>query len=438
MYQFFLENIIIPIGDLFNKSTFIKELKYWRKIDSYSSEELERIQVKNLKIILNFAIKNIPFYKKIELENNDPYSWLKKFPVLTKNHLRENNSALISVLENQSDLIKYSSSGSSGVQSSVYMSRKEQSIIRGILTHWWEWSSYRIGKPIVQTGISPERGMLKLIKDKLFKTIYINAFSHSEAQLKKLCKKLHMTSKYYFSGYASSLNVIAEYAIENNYNIHLKSVISFGDKLFPQYRKNIEKAFKCKVFDTYGSNEGLMIAAQKDLEYLYILSPHVYIEIVDDENNPVVDGEMGHILVTRLDGFSMPLIRYKLGDLGILLPKNKYPKEREFKYPLLQQIVGRETDIIRLPSGKKLIVHSFTGVFEYVPEIKQFKVIQENLKGITIQYIKSKGFTKEILENVTFELQKHIIESTFNILYEEVDIIKPTKSGKPQIIESHL
>lgn len=438
MYQKILENIILPIGDLFNKSTFIKELKYWRKIDTYSSEDLEKLQREKLTKILNSAVKNVPFYREIELENIDPYYWLQKFPILTKDHLRENNSELISSLEKKSELIKYSSSGSSGIQSSVYMNRKEQSIIRGILTHWWEWSSYRIGKPIVQTGMTLNRSLVKSLKDFFFKTYYLNAFSLSEEQLKALGKKLDSTNKYFLSGYASSLNVIAEFVIENNYNIQLKSVISLGDKLFPHYRKNIEKAFKCKVFDTYGSNEGLMIAAQKDLEYLYILSPHVYIEIVDDENNPVPNGEMGNILVTRLDGFSMPLIRYKLGDLGILLPKEKYPKEREFQYPILQQIIGRETDVVKLPSGKKLIVHSFTGIFEFVKEIKQFKVIQENLQGITIEYIKSKGFSKEILEKVSFELQKHIQDKAFNILYKEVKVIEPTKSGKPQIIESNL
>ena len=106
MYQKILENIILPIGDLFNKSTFIKELKYWRKIDAYSSEELEKLQTENLTNILSSAVKNVPFYREIELENTDPYYWLQKFPILTKNHLRENNSELISSLEkNSSSLI---------------------------------------------------------------------------------------------------------------------------------------------------------------------------------------------------------------------------------------------------------------------------------------------------------------------------------------------
>ena len=436
MYQKLLEHFLLPIGDFFNNTSYINELKYWRKVDEFSEDELQQSQKDNLTKVLSHAVKNIPFYKNIKLEEQNPYLWIKSFPILTKDTLRDKNNELID--NNSTNLIKYSSSGSSGVQSAVFMNKKEQSIIRGILTHWWEWSGYKIGKPIIQTGMTLKRGFAKSLKDYFFNTYYINAFSLSEKQLHKLGKKLHNTKKYHLSGYASSLNVIAEFMINNNYNVQLKSVISLGDKLFSHYRKNIEKTFKCSVYDTYGSNEGLMIAAQKDLDYLYILSPHVYIEIVDDENKPVKDGELGNILVTRLDGFSMPLIRYKLGDLGILLPKEKYPINRKFQYPLLQQVVGRETDVVSLPSGKKLIVHSFTGIFEFIREIKQFKVIQYKIDEIIIEYIKDIGFSSKILKSITSELQKHIQDTSFKIIYKEVDFIAPSKSGKPQIVESKL
>ncbi len=438
MYRLFIEHIILPIGDFFNKSSYIKQLKYWRIVDRLSVLELQKLQENNLKKLLLHTVKNVSKYQDIKLKGDDPYSWLQQFPVLMKEDIRNNSDALISSEEKKENLITYSSSGSSGVQSTVFMNKQEQSIIRGILTHWWEWSNYQIGKPIVQTGMTVERSVIKTLKDFFFRTKYINAFSLSEEQLKSLCNDLNHTKKYHLSGYASSLNIIAEYVLEKGYNIKLQSVISLGDKLFSYYKKNIEKAFSCSVYDTYGSNEGLMIAAQKDLDYMYILSPHVFVEVVDDMNNPVKNGEMGHLLITRLDGFSMPIIRYKLGDLGILLPKEKYPKNRAFNYPLLQQIVGRETDVIILKDDKKLTVHSFTGIFEFVSEIKQFKVVQNDRKGIVIEYIKSDGFTIKTLETITFELQKHIQDTSFKIDYKEVKNIPPTKSGKPQIVESNL
>ena len=439
IYNKFIEKIILPIGDLYNRSFYINQLKYWRKVDSFSEQELEELQNNNLKELLINTVKNVPKYQKISLKGDDPHLWLQEFPILNKEDIRDDLDNLISITTNKKELIAYSSSGSSGIQSTVYMTKKEQSNIRAILTHWWEWSGYKIGNPIIQTGISPDRGYLKSIKDILFKTIYINAFNHSEKQLERLSVKIkNRNNTFYIAGYASSLNVVSEYFLKKGLKIKLKAAISFGDKLFEVYKKNIKSAFDCDVFDNYACNEGFLIASQKDLEYKYIMSPHVYLEILDNNNNPVPDGEIGNVVVTRLDGFSMPLIRYRIGDLAIKLPKENYPVKRDFNYPLLKKIVGRETDIIYLPNNEKMVVHSFTGIFEYITEIKQFKVIQENINEILIEYIKTSKFTNKVLERVTIELQKHIQDKNFKINYKEVDFIPSTKSGKPQIIESKL
>jgi len=436
LYNKILEKILLPLGDLLMGTRFIKDLNFWRSVDQLNEKELDVLQSKNLKKIIIYAVSNTKYYQHITLKGENPFSWIQQFPILTKEQL--NNKQQLLLTESKKGLTKISSSGSSGVTSSVYMNNKDISSLRAGMIHWWEWSGYKLGMPLVQTGITPNRSILKSIKDFFFKTIYINAFAHSQEQLKNLCDQLNGTKKYYLSGYASSLNVIAEFAIKNKYSIQLKSVISLGDKLFSHYRENITKAFHCNVFDTYGSAEGFLVAAQSDLEYLYILSPQTYIEILDDNNNPVPDGEMGYIVATRLDGFAMPLIRYKIGDLGIMLPKNKYPKNRKYNFPLLQQIVGRETDVVKTKSGKTLVVHSFTGVFEYISEIKQFKIIQKTLEGIIIEYIPSKSFSLETLKKITFELQKYLKDESFKIEYKEVENILTTASGKPQIIESYL
>jgi phenylacetate-CoA ligase len=439
MYQFLLEKIILPIGDLFNRSSYIPQLRHWRKIDQLSEEEIEALQQKNLNALLKHAVENVPYYSEVVASKKDQKLSLDDFPILEKDIIRNRRDQLIAKGFNVKNLIPYASSGSSGAQTTVYMTKQEQSILRGILTHWWEWSGYRIGKPIIQTGMATKRSKLKLLKDFLFRTHYVYAFSFTDDELKAICDKMQQKTNHYFlAGYASSLNVIAEYALQNNYSIQLRGVISLGDKLFDQYRKNVKAAFQTQVLDTYGSNEGFMIATQNDTPYYYMLSPHVFVEIVDDKNNPVADGEMGHIIVTRLDAYAMPLIRYRIGDLGIKLPKDKYPTNRKYRYPLLEKVVGRETDVVQLPDQRKLIVHSFTGIFEYIAEIKQFKVIQENLEGITIEYIEGNGFTTAALDKAEKELKSKIKDNQFAIEFVRVDYIAPSKSGKPQIVESRL
>ncbi|MFY0631051.1 MAG: phenylacetate--CoA ligase family protein [Flavobacteriaceae bacterium] len=429
----------IKLGDFFFKYSIYRNIKKWSDINKMSKDELNELQRKNFTKFLNNSIKRVPFYKELNVKmEGDPYVDIKKFPIMTKSSLRKNEDDLISKDFDKNNLLASYSSGSSGIQSRVFMSKPERSSNWGILLNIWKLQGYEFGNPIIQTGITPDRSKLKFLKDFLFRTSYVNAFSHSETELKKILLKNKNNKNTVIIGYASSLNVMAEIVLKEQLKIKVKSVISFGDKLFDKYKKNINKAFNTDVKESYGSNEGLMIAFQKDLDYLYIINPHVYVEILDDHNNPVLDGEMGNIVVTRLDCFSMPLIRYKIGDLGIKLPLDEYPKKRKYNYPLLKQVVGRETDIIVLPNKTKMVVHSFTGIFEYIPEIKQFKVIQEDLKGITIEYIKSDTFSESTLKKVLTELRKYINTNEFNITFKEVNYIAPTKSGKPQIIESRL
>ncbi|WP_299060634.1 hypothetical protein [uncultured Polaribacter sp.] len=435
IYNILLEKLILPIGDFFLKTSYIKRLKYWRSIDKLSLKEINLEQQNNLKRVLNLAKEKSIFYQNINFKGTDVYSWLKEFPILTKKMLNENIDYLLT--EEKKSLIKFSTSGSSGYRADIYMNKEDLSSFRAGNTRWWEWVGYKIGSNLLQTGMTLDRKFVKSVKDTLFKTVYINAFSLSEKQMYKVLHKVK-NKNFYLLGYASSLNVLAEFALKENIEVQFCGIISLGDKLFNHYKTNIKKAFKAKVIETYGTSEGFLIACQYDLEYLYINSAQVYLEILDENNLPVLDGEIGYVVVTRLDNSAMPLIRYKIGDLAIKLPKKDYPKNRKLNYPLLKKVIGRDTDIILLPDDRKLIVHSFTGIFEYFEEIKQFKVIQYNKLGITIEFIKSNKYQTKVLDKILMKLQQIILNPNFKIDFKEVKEIKPTKSGKPQIIESFL
>lgn len=429
--------MMLPFLDLIVGSNYMKYLKEWRSLDALSEEELEKIQESRLQAVLEFSVKKVPYYKDLKIpENNDVKVWLKSFPILSKDDLRDNTVNLLS--QPKKNLVKIISSGSSGIRTVVYMNQLDISSLRAGNTHWWEWGGYKIGGALLQTGITTKRSLFKKIKDVIFNVTYINAFALTDVQLEKICNDLSKGKQKYVLGYASSLNVIAEYALRNEFEINLETVISLGDKLFNHYKLNIEKAFRCHVFETYGSSEGFLIASQQDLDYLYINTPQVYLEVLDDNNNTVKDGEIGHVVVTRLDNRAMPLIRYRLGDLCVKLPRHKYPKNREYNYPLLEKVIGRDSELIRLPDGKKLVVHSFTGVFEHIKEIKQFKIIQRDINGFEIEYIVDDGFTSKTLDLIVLKLQEFIKNNDFKITFSKVNEIKPTKSGKPQIIQSFL
>lgn len=434
MYTKVINKILLPLGSLFFSGNYSNYLNQWRKYDKMTEEELESIQKKKLQEILIYCREKVPYYKNLQLPKNPA---LRDFPILTKQLLRENSNLLISEDFEKEKLEKNHSSGSSGEQSFTYMTYDHKFFLRALQTHWWMWGGYKPGEFMVQTGISPKRTLPKRLKDIFFRTRYVEAFALNQQKIREILKESQTKDPKHLAGYPSALNEIALTAIADNQVYPFKSLISYGDKLFDHFRPNFKAAFdNPNIINTYGCAEGMLMACQDNEPFYYIMSPHVYLEIVDENGQNVTDGERGHILVTCLTNRAMPLIRYKLGDLGVLMPKEKYPKKRKRNYPILQEVTGRETDVIKAPNGNVLVIHSFTGILEYYEAIKQYKVIQKAKDRLVIEYItdKEEFLAKEVQDEISGKLDK-LTENSMQIEFISVSEIKPSPSGKPQIIE---
>lgn len=437
MYSFFLKNILLPLGSFLFRENLIFELYKLEKIIRKDELEIKKIQINKLDKIIQYAISNTKYYKGLNISiGSNPIINLKKFPILEKYHLKNHQNDLISNKFDKDNLIMQHSSGSSGVQSIVYWTRKEMSIYRANQLMWWKWAGYKMGQPILQTGITPNRGFIKKIKDFFFRTRYVHAFTHTKNQVIDSIKWVR-DKNVFLAGYPSSIYVFSKYAEKENIDVNFSGAICWGDKLFNNYKKKIDKVFGVNIKETYASAEGLMISAQNDLECMYIMTPNIYLEIVDDNGNDVPDGQMGNVLITNLNSFGMPLIRYKIGDLAVKLPRSEYPVKRKLNLPILKKVIGRDTDLVKTSSGKYMVVHSFTGIFEYFPEILQFCVVQNKISEITILIVISEKFEDTCLNNIRSKLNKYL-KGELEIIFKVVESIRNTPSGKPQIIISNL
>jgi phenylacetate-CoA ligase len=436
-YNTLVQHVFLPLGDALLKTDFTKRVSEIRAESKLNEGEINALQHQRLKATLTFATSNSAYYKKLAISPQaNPIAWLKQFPILDKQTLNANVDAILT--QPKEKLIKNASSGSSGVQTVGYYSQDEMDTFRAIQTVFWEWGGYQLGDKIIQTGMGLNRSRVKKLKDKLLRTEYSIAFNPNKQEVEKVFKKA-MGSDYSFLGYASSLYVYAKIAEELKLDgPKFKSAICWGDKLFDHYREAVKKQFGCEVYETYGAAEGFQMAGQKDLKYMYMMAPQVYMEILDDNGNEVADGELGHVIVTNLRTTAMPMIRYRIGDLAVKLPRNKYPEKRDLALPLLERVVGRDTDIVITPNNHRLIVHTFTGVFEYYTEVKQFRIIQHQKESLDIEYIVGDNFNVGVLEQISSHLRKVINDDSLTWKFIEVTEIPNTPSGKPQIIKSLL
>jgi phenylacetate-CoA ligase len=426
-----LERVVLPVGDRILHTEFMATLRLWRRIQHLPASELDRLQSENLVALLDHASSRVPYYRGLGIERSeDPHEWLRRFPILTKAVLREEGERLCT--PGIDDLVRVSSSGSSGFQSTMWMSTAEVSRTQAIQTLWWEWAGYRLGDRLLQTGMTPDRGRVKALKDRLLRTTYVVAFGLSDDEMAEIVRGGRRRPWRHFGGYASNLDAFARAAAAAGIDdVSFDSVISWGDKLFASYRERLESQFSAPVHDLYGTTEGVCVAAQREGSGYYVMTPHVVVELLDEAGDPVAPGELGRVVVTRLDATAMPLIRFALGDLAVARPDTGV-EPGGLAFPQLDRIIGRDTDVIRTPGGRTLTVHTFTGVFEFVPEIIQFSIIPGD-DGFTVEYRPAPDFDPSVPGRVTAMLLD-VIGERVTIAWRAVDHIADSPSGKPQII----
>jgi phenylacetate-CoA ligase len=328
------------------------------------------------------------------------------------------------------------SSGSTGQQTITYIDRQISAEIFATQLLFWSWNNFYMGSSHLQTGMSLDRPFLKKAKDVLFNCRYKSAFNLTNNDLRSIQKEIIKNNVPYIFGYASSIFSIAQFFRECKVKHQLKGIFTWGDCLFPQYRKTIESVFMCKVTDYYGMGEGLQIAAQCQFHnHLHLAEHHVLVEINGryeyDENN---DYMLGKVIATRLTPGPMPLVRYDTGDLASFTPNNCICSR---KLKTISRVHGRDTDIIQTPLGDRLIVHYFTQIFEMYTEITQFQVKQKELECIEIFYIPGEGFKSKILMKIRDEIHEKC-QYKLKIYFKEVNTIPLEKSNKRRFVISSI
>src|SRR5690554_2999078 len=98
MYSRILRNTVLPLGDLIFGGNYLKTLKQWNEFDKLSEKELLAIQENELEKTLKYTIEKVPYYKGHQYNPSiSPQENLKKFPILTKEILRNPENELVSV-----------------------------------------------------------------------------------------------------------------------------------------------------------------------------------------------------------------------------------------------------------------------------------------------------------------------------------------------------
>jgi len=103
----------------------------------------------------------------------------------------------------------------------------------------------------------------------------------------------------------------------------IRTVLSSVEPLSPELRTQVEQTWRCKVFDHWGMTEtgyGGGVECRAHSGY-HLREADLLVEVADPQTGcPLPAGEQGEILVSTLGRRALPLVRYRTGDAGIILP----------------------------------------------------------------------------------------------------------------------
>src|SRR5262249_39797356 len=136
-------------------------------------------------------------------------------------------------------------------------------------------------------------------------------------------------------------------------------VLTSSEKLSPEMRMTIEKAFKAPVYDGYSGVEACCLASECEHHRLHVSPAVGIVELLNADGSPSKVGETGEIVATGLLNFAQPLIRYRTGDLATWSDET-CPCGRQM--PILKEIFGRQEDVVVLRDGRRSA--SFYKVFQ--------------------------------------------------------------------------
>jgi len=178
--------------------------------------------------------------------------------------------------------------------------------------------------------------------------------------------------------YAQSIYDLAVFAEEEGIRISpQRSVLSTAGTLHPFMRERIERSFRCRVYNQYGSREVSAIAGQCGSEPgLHVLPWMNFVEVVGEDGEPAPAGTDGRVLVTSLCNFAMPLIRYEVGDRAALLPDDAPACPCGRGGQRLAHVSGRIVDTFKALDGTLVNGEYFTHLLYFRPGIVKFQIVQ--------------------------------------------------------------
>jgi phenylacetate-CoA ligase len=438
-----------PLQDIWTKTEIIKSLVFLRESQYWDEMRMEEYRSGRLRMLLKHAYNNVPYYKqtfdRIKLRPEDIRGTedLYKIPVVTRDIFRSRNAEFVASGSSLKHVRTGKTGGTTGSPVTVYKDTTDRSMTWASYYRWYEWMGIAMGEKTVTfwgAGSVTENNYTENLRQSIINYLqnaYVfNSFRISREHLPEVISKINRMKPVLIKGYLSSLLFLAGYMNENDIElpVHLKAVSSTTETLLQKDRKMLESTFHVPVYDQYGCGEASAIAYECACHRgMHLTQEHVIVEILDENENPVVGS--GNVVLTNLDNFIMPFIRYVNGDMATLASGKCTCGVTS---PLIASVDGRVCDTIILKDGARVHGVFFTDIL-FEKKISAEKIIRFQVYQDKPGEIEFRIESPLIVDKQTDNLLTEVLGKYFSrVMIKRSEKLENEVNGKFRYIKSEV
>lgn len=364
-----------------------------RTVARASADEIADVNWRKRRALLDHVFSESSFYKErfkaLDIDPRDINSeadWAK-LPITTKEDIRLHWERILTVPLTSPVLKASVTGGSTGAPLKVYHDTRFPCEILGWrMLEWW-------GRSPADNAAFCWRLLRTSRLKKLLNTIlwwptsrvWLDASHMDDERVRKFLRDINNVRPAYIQGYTGALAHVAERVIDGRLITHSPACLwGTSSPVSRVQRELIQKAFGAPLYDQYGCSEIFWLAAEcQEQNGLHFFADSRHLDIVPETAED--SGAYGHVLLTDLENFAFPLIRYENGDRAAW---SNRMCSCGVNLPLIEPVRGRVTDLIRSPEGSVISGDYITTLFDDWPDlVKAFQVRQYRNFDVELQVV---------------------------------------------------
>ncbi len=422
-------------------------MEYWDpKMETIKRSDLNELQLKRLKKTLGCAYKNVPFYNKkfnemgIKPADIKTLDDVHKLPFTKKTDLRDTYPfGMFAVPMNKVSRI-HASSGTSGKSTVVGYTQKDLETWANLMARCFYMVGIRPGdvfQNAANYGLFTGGLGIHAGAERLGCTVVPSGTGSTHKQI-DMIKDFGVTAMHATPSYALYIAETARGMGIEPGTLPLKIGVFGAEPWSVNTRKELERTFGIKAYDSYGLSEmmGPGVGFEcKEQNGLHIWEDAFIVEVLDKNGEQCAPGEKGELVLTTLCKEALPLIRYRTGDITTLMDGECECGRTSVK---ISKFYGRSDDMLII-RGLNVFPSQIEHVLMDMPEVGEyFQVVLErvnHLDEMTVRVeMSDKAFSGELgdLQKVTGAVTRKL-KDTLNLRTKVVLVDKgslPRVEGK--------